>query len=324
MEDCQRYHDLIAAYAAGDISAPDSEDLMAHCQVCADCLGLIELHRSFTALAGDVPEPSEEAFAAMRQRVLNELELNEGYAGMGRRGRRAAVEMRPNLWHALANLFGAHPVAAPALVALMLAIARFGGREAVQPNWSSDSLLRAVQQQAGLSNGLLEFWDAPFTFSNVVMGQTESGSLTLGFDACRYVEAETSPTSALAQEIFMAAIVDSPTLGVRMKAMELAPSRDEPRLQEALIYSLHNDGDMAVRMQALRALGRYPLNTFTEKAMLTTLREDTAVAVRLLALETLAAEAEQVDPTVIRRAVSEAGQATDGVIMQRVAQLLGA
>lgn len=310
MNDCQRYQDLIATYLAGEIGPADLEDLLAHSGQCEDCRSLVQLHRSFATMDTDLPEPSDEAFGAMRRRVLDEL-------GQGRE--RAGV--RPHLGRTLVDWISGYPMPAAAAVVLLLIGAGMAGRWSATPGWSDESLLSAVRVQAAQSTGLAGFWDAPFTFANVAVRQTNTGDLALGFDACRHVEAETSLNSPLAREILLATIIDSPVLGVRLKAMDMAPDLEDARLREALIFTLHNDPNLAVRLQALGALSRGPLDSATQAALLATLREDTAVQMRLLALEALAEQ--QVDPAAIRRAVSEAGQASDGVIMRHAVQVIG-
>jgi hypothetical protein len=305
VRDCQRYHDLIASYIAGDISPAEMQELGAHSIECEHCRGLLELHRSFATAAPDFVDPPDEAFEAMRNRVLDQLESKR--AAFHAPGRvTPGAESKPPFWRTLADWFGAHPVPAPALVVLLLAAAGLVGRWTARPSWSDHLLLRAVEQQAAKSAGLDGFWNAPFTFANVALRQTESGGLSLGFDACRHVEAQTSHSSPLAREILLATIIGSPTLGERIKAIDLAPEADDSRLQEALIYALHNDPNPAVRLQALDVLGRPPLNPAKQDALLATLRDDASVQMRLKALQVLVAQ--QVDSAIIRRALSAAGQ----------------
>jgi hypothetical protein len=199
---------------------------------------------------------------------------------------------------------------------LLLAAAVLVGRWTATPAWSDRSLLRAVEQQAENSAGLDGYWNAPFTFANVALRQAESGGLSLGFDACRRVEVQTSRRSPLAREILLTTIIDSPELGDRIKAMDLAPGTGDSRLQEALIYALHNDPNPTVRLQALDVLGRSALDSAGQAALLTTLSEDASVQMRLKAVELLMAH--QVDPEVIRRAVSQ-DESQDAPVVWRLA-----
>ena len=319
MNECQKFHDLFAAYAVGEIGPSDLEDLLAHSRECDGCHGLVELHRSFAALATDLPEPSDVIFENMRGRVLDRLESQKGRPAALGDPRGGFLEAVKVLWKTLGELFGAHPVPAATCVVLLLLAAGLTGRWTAAPGWSDSTLLRAVQEQAGRSTGLDGFWDATFTFANVAVRQTEAGTLSLGFDVCRHVETDTPRNSPLAGEVLLSTILDSPTLGVRIKAIEIAPELQDVRLQEALVYTLHNDPDQTVRLQALAAISRRLPDAAAQDALLKSLRDDTSVQVRLLALETLTAN--HVDPEAIRQAVSEAGQASDVVIMQHVQRL---
>jgi hypothetical protein len=320
VHDCQRYHDLIAAYVAGDIDLNGLEDLVTHCRRCADCRGMVELHRSLATMATDMPEPSAEVFEAMRNRVLDQLEENRARVGLRGRVPSGVTEPRPPFWSTLADWFAAHPLPAPALVVVLILAAGLAGRWSATPTLSDRSLMRAVEKQAGQSSGLDGFWDATFSFANVAVRQTDDGRLALGFDVCRYMEAETPRSSPLAREVLLATIIDSPTLGVRLKAMDMAPDLRDAQLQEALIYTLHNDPDLAVRLEALAALSRPPLDATKQDALLTTLRDDASVEVRLRALEVLVAQ--RVDPEAILQAASGAEQAGNTAIMQLATEMV--
>lgn len=320
MEDCQRHHELIAAYVAGEIDFAGLEDLVMHCRGCPDCRGMVELHRSLATMAPDVPEPSAEVFDAMRNRVLDRLE--DGWARAGLRGRVPSGIRWPKvpLWGALAGWYAAHPVPAAATAILLLAAAGLAGRWSATPRWSDASLVRAVEEQAGRSTGLDGFWDAAFTVANVAVRRTETEDLALGFDVCRHVETRTPRNSPLAREVLLAAIVESPTLGVRLKAVDVAPDVRDGRLREALVYALHNDPSLSVRLEALRALGRPPLDSIAQNALLATLRADASVEMRLRALEVLVAQ--RVDPAAVLRAASEARQEGSAAVMRVASELL--
>lgn len=320
MDDCQRHHELIAAYVAGEIDFAGLEDLVIHCRGCVDCRGMVELHRSLATMAPDVPEPSAEVFDAMRNRVLDRLEDGWARAGLRERVPSGLTWPKVPLWGALAGRLAAHPVPVAALAMLLLVVGGLAGRWSATPRWSDSSLVRAVEEQAGRSTGLDGFWDAAFTFANVAVRRTETEDLALGFDVCRHVETKTRRTSPLAREVLLAAILESPTLGVRLRAVDVAPDLQDARLREALVYALHNDPSLSVRLEALRALSRPPLDSVAQDALLTTLRADVSVDLRLRALEALVAQ--RVDPAAVLRAASEARQEGSAAVMRVAAEML--
>lgn len=321
MHDCQRYHDLIASYIAGDLGPAEMKELGTHSVECEDCRGLLELHRSFATAALGLVEPSEETFEAMRNRVLDQLEFKRSEAHVSGRSPAGAVDSGRPFWSALPEWLGVRPAYAAAAGILLLAAGGLAGRWTASPEWSDRSVLRAVENQASASAGLDGFWNAPFTIANVALRPTGAGDLSLGFDACRRVEVQTPRSSPLAREVLLSTIIDSPRLGERIKAMDLAPGTDDAHLQDALIYTLHNDPNLAVRLQALEVLGRSPLNAAKQDALLTTLRSDVSVQVRLEALHALSAG--HVDPEIIRRAASEGGQQSDAVLWQLATGTVG-
>ena len=87
------------------------------------------------------------------------------------------------------------------------------------------------------------------------------------------------------------------------------------RLKEALIVTMLNDPDAAVRLNALGVLARYPYNEQSQDALLQTLGHDEDVQMRLTALEELARR--NVGPEMIREAVGEdAPQGTKAILRE--------
>ncbi len=102
--------------------------------------------------------------------------------------------------------------------------------------------------------------------------------------------------------------------------MELTQQILDPKLKEALVFTLHNDPNLAVRTEALKVLGQYPYDAATQEALLATLREDKEVQMRLLALEYLAGKKVHMD--TIRKTVEESYQESDTAVLQYANELI--
>ena len=109
-------------------------------------------------------------------------------------------------------------------------------------------------QQTGLDS----YWDSQFTFANVSVRPQGQGQLALSFDACRHVDLQVAQDSPLAREVLLHAIMEPSSLGSRLQAMEVTPAISDGRLKDALIFTMLNDQNAAVRLNALSVLARYP------------------------------------------------------------------
>jgi hypothetical protein len=141
----------------------------------------------------------------------------------------------------------------------------------------------------------------------------------LSFDVCRHVNMVTPANSPVAKEILLHAILSPAPMGSRMKAMELAPASMDLKLEEAIVFTMHNDPDLAVRLEAMSILTRVPYNNSVQEALMTTLREDESVQMRLLALERLAEK--QVTMEILKKAIDESNMESNPALIQHANKL---
>jgi len=302
------------AYLAGDITPHDLDGLLSHAIGCDECRGILELHRDLAAVGPVIPEPSDEEFRALRQRVLDETARSAPAVS-------SAVSPLRGLYTKLVAGWRQSPVLKPALMAALLVMAVLGGRWSAQDERSpKGDFLDELRRDAALQTGLDSFWDAPISYANVTVRSSEDGTLELGFDACRHVELTTSRESPLAREVLVHAILDQQTLGTRLHALQLVPEMGDDRLRDALVFTLHNDPDPAVRLQALSALDRDPDDDRVQEALLMTLRDDPSVQLRLMALDALALR--RADAQAVRYAIRASDQVGDEAVMQRATRLM--
>jgi len=307
-ERCDDIRELMEDHLAGELAPEDLARIREHCAECADCRELAALHGLLSRAGEEIPVPDADEFQAMRAQVLREVRRP--------RARRVAWELGRDLVR-LARL---HPVAVPALVVLLLAVALLAGRWSAAPATLDDELLqRAVRSQAARSAGLDGFWDAPLSLANVDVRPAPDGRLDLSFDVCQHVEMAADRRSPVVREVLLHAILEPSNLGARLEAMDLTAEVADPALREALIVTLHQDPALAVRLEALRVLARHPFDADVRDALLTTLRRDESVQMRLSALEILAGR--EVDRKAVRRAIDDAGQESDPAVLQYASEI---
>ena len=104
-----------------------------------------------------------------------------------------------------------------------------------------------------------------------------------------------------------------------MKAMSFAAGELEPKVAQAVLFSLRRDESVAVRLAALTALASRLDDDDVRSALMAALRDDPSVQVRLSALEALASH--RVDHGRIREAIRESERPGDQALMVRLADL---
>lgn len=303
MSDCRACREWIESALAGQLPAAQRAELLRHAEVCADCRALLQLHDELAAAAVIVPEPEPGSLAAMREEVLARIA-----------GRGAAPRARRSFAADLAALWRAHPAPAALALAATLAVAvllgaaglppwRAPGASPRTPAQGANALLGELRRTAAARTGLDDFWDTPYSLANVAVRPRTDGMLSMSFDVCRHIDVEADRQSPLAREVLLHAILEPSSLGSRFEAIALSPEIPDDSLKEALILTLREDPSLAVRVNTLATLARYPLDASIQDALVRTLRSDPEVQMRLLALAQLTSR--RVDLEQLRSTVNE-------------------
>ena len=301
MHSCKQIHEIFERYLVGELLPSDKNILDQHLPSCLDCQSLMDMHEELMRIDGPVADPSPEALRAMRSRVLGQISQNNNGGRNSRFNRRVSLFV---------------PAFAAAAV---LVLGVFLGSWFSRPASVDDQLLNAITRQASIERSLEDSWDAPLFFSNVAVRDWNDTRVSLGFDVCRSVDLTTGLNSPVASDILTHAILNSDSMGGRMRAMEIAALSSDERLTTALVVSLQQDPDQTMRISALNALARKGDSEQIQLALLGALRDDDSVQVRLLALEHLVGQSQGLETleTIIR----EGSEATNPAVFQRVREL---
>ena len=307
MSKCNKFKTLIQNYVSGEIAPSELDSLHKHCSSCADCRALLDLHIEMSELGDSIPQPQEPDFQAMRDRVSSQILRDRQRHRSG-----------SSLWD-LTALFRLRPVTALSVMVILLVTAVFLGRWSVgypfqRVQYNDNMLMNAISMQASTQQGLDNYWDAPFSYSNISARPVAGGKVDLSFDVCRRIRTVTASNSPLARDVLSQAILNLAPLGNRMMAMEMVSSSMDPKLYEIIIFAMHNDPEPAIRMEALSILTKEPYNNRLKEAFMTTLRQDKSVQMRLLALRHLAAN--KVGTNILQRIIHEANMESDPAVMQ--------
>jgi hypothetical protein len=308
VSDCAKHETNLALHVAGELSEPDLGPLLAHCRDCRDCRQLLELHRDLVDLSGRAPVPDDARFEALHAQVLREV--------AGRTSRDREPARSPST---LSTRWVLAAAAAVVLFVTGLAVGRVGVSTSGSAGGGvTDRLLAAIETEAHENRTLSDIEDSRFLLSNVSFRRAGPDRVTLGFNVVTHVEMVEPADSPLVREALVQSLLSSPNPGSRLKAMSYAAGAMEPKVRQALIFALHHDESLAVRLQALTTLADELDHPEVQEALLTTLREDESIQVRLLAIDYLAEH--RVDRDRIRRLLQQNPQPGDEALMVRLAE----
>lgn len=311
MSGCRFYQEMMERLLAGELSRRDTTALQDHGQTCQDCAGLLALHKDLLDLGEDRPEPNQADLMNMREQVLRQTVGQETTAHQ---------TSGSSFLRDLQGLWRSHPLTAVLSTAAVLVCAVFIGHKMTPaPTLDQSRLVQEITQQSAMAASLEDYWDAPYSFTNVAVRPRQNGQVALSFDVCRHVDIQQDRSSPLVTEVLLNAILEPSSMGSQFRAMDLTSDIMDERLKQALILTLHNDPDPTVRLNALEALAQHPYGETVQSAFLQVLGQDQDVQMRLTAIEHLSHR--QVDLQTIRSAVGEAGFASDDVVLQKAVSL---
>lgn len=304
MSGCPHVQNTIRALVLAQASPSEREALLEHAGTCPECGQVSNIHTELTRAAASAAEPSASEFAVARMNVLIRAEERAEH--------RDSRGFLRNAW----RLAAAQPAGA-VLVLLSLGLGALVGRLSVGPSVISDELLlRAIQAQAEASIGIAGFWDAPLVYTSVVARPVADDRVALSFDVSRHVDFVTSRESKVAKDVLVHAILDPSPMGARLQAIGLTEEIIDPKLRDAVIFVLHHDPSVAIRLEAIVALAEYPFDTTLQEALLMTLTRDVSVQIRMQALDLL--RSHDVSPETIRDAMDRAGLDRDDPVLWRM------
>jgi hypothetical protein len=296
MSDCEHFHSCLLPE---ELSDSQLQELREHCRECQTCRELYELHEELAVWGDEVRSAELEDLEALRPEVLAKVSRQAGSSP-----RVAAGHSIRGPWF---RGISAASAAAASLVVFVagLAVGRSGVETPAQDavDGIPAGLARAIHADAAANQSLPDVADSRFTYSNVSFRTLDQGRVALDFDVTTHVQLVESAESAVVRDVLVHALLDPSSTGARLKAMSYAGGRMESKVKDALIFTLHQDPSLAVRLKALTILADHLDDGDVEAAVLGALQDDESVQMRLLALDYLAAHDH--DRSRIREVIEE-------------------
>jgi hypothetical protein len=297
VSECARFDAMIERLVASDLSPQDRAALFAHAKECEGCRRLLEIHGELVAAGAQAPEPDEAELDFVQERIQREVRRRRDRKPL----RAAAI--------AAGLIF---PFAAGLILGRALP-ARPDGQI------PSSRLIDALHAEAAANRGLTDVEDSPFNYSNVSFRRVPGDRVALDFDVTTHLASVEPRRSPLVRDVLAQSLLNPSSVGERLKAMSFAAGELEPKLEQAVLFSLRRDESVAVRLAALTVLVSRLDDDDVRGAVMAAMRDDPSVQVRLAALESLASH--RVDHGRIREAIRERERPGDQALMVRLTEL---
>jgi hypothetical protein len=279
MKECKPYEKFFKKYIAGGISTAEEKRLLAHIKTCENCRAIYQLHQSLLDKNVDIPLPEIDAFRKMREQVTRKIRLKKTQVS------------KPWYLNFLDNFM--YYLTKPAFATLLLIavfMVGFLSRSLFfeKSEQSKDYLLKNIKHTAMSNNSLRDVENSPYIFSNVQFREVDDQNIALSFDVATHVELVSSKNDPLVKEVLAQSLLNPEPLGTRLRTLTFAQEIMDPKIKEALIFTMREDPDLAVRMRAMSSLVVYPDDQQIQEVFLQVLKEEESVNMRLMAIDYLA------------------------------------
>ena len=124
--------------------------------------------------------------------------------------------------------------------------------------------------------------------------------------------------SGSGKEMVAQSLVNPSPLGTRLQAIGYAARHSDPKIKQALIFSMLNDSTLAVRLKAMNILKDSEPDEENQAAMVAVLAGEESVQMRLLAMDYLVAS--EADAGRMDRVLDELRRVDDRAVLARAAR----
>jgi len=311
MSGCRTYRRLLKKYLGQDITMAEKNKLFNHSRNCSECRALIDLDEQFSEQNLVFSQPSDEEFTSMRQSVLRNVRQKQ-YQGSNSRLKSQILWLQEILFR---------PAVAYAVALVLffagLSINIFEDQAAFE---NGRSLIRQISYSAGQNSNISDMLNSPYSFSNVEMHPVNQNEVALSFNVSTHLNVVKEKNDPLVKEVLAQSLLNAQPLGKRLKSISYSEEVMDPKIKEALIFTALNDAVPAVRLKALHGLVKYQDDASIKEAMLTILKKEETMQMRLMAIDYLTLN--NIDPERLSEEVSALETQNNNPVFRKVNQYL--
>ena len=300
--DCVRFQGIIEAIVAGAPTSGGADNLARHCRTCPDCVQALEAHQNLSEIGRRFRAAADDDLSELRSRVLMQI------ASPPRRGWLEMLSTPFRMQPAMAAVF-AVVIFLTGIASAWIQVGGDGGTE--------QRLMTDITAEAASNLSLIDVEDSRYTYSNVTFRPLDDRRVSMDFDVTTHVNVVEPAESELVKEVLVQSLLNPSNTGSRLRAISYASNVMDPKVRDSVIFALHHDENLAVRLKALSMLAEQPVDAVVESAVTTTLLEDQSVQMRLEALDYLATHTS--NPESLRQAIEQTDDAVNAALMVRLA-----
>jgi len=304
MSKCKYAPLLYSELISDNPNAPEREKLLSHSQHCPECAQIVSIHRSLTADNAWLDEPNESDFLSLRRQVIRKIRLQE------KEEPDTSILMR---FMALLR----QPALAYSM-AFLLTIGAFilGQRWDQRPTAAEPGILQEIDYTAEKHFSLEQVKNSPYLFSDVRVQAMDDQQITLSFNVSTHLEMTRSINDPLVRDILAQSIINPQSEAYRLNYISYSERIIDPKIKEALLFTLENDSDLPVRLKAMTTLLDYAKDDQIEEAFLKILRQEESMQMRLLAIDYLTQN--KIDGHTLERELGAATTQNNTAILMKV------
>jgi hypothetical protein len=296
---CHEVQNELSLYLYGELEFAREEAIEQHLAECAFCMQALAREKAWHAsLQAENKDVSLDLLSRCRRDLAASLALEK-----------ASSPLKIPLWKRLFGHFdvGSLRWSSSLAYASFLVMLGFGaGRMAKDGVWPTSPSEGVAM--AGLLGGNARVRDVQ---------QGQNGQIRLFIENIREGEVLVDPDDPRVRQLLLESTKDPENPAVRVESVQILIGRSGADIRNALIHSVLNDPNAAVRLKALEGLRHFPGDSATREALKFTLQHDSDPSVRAEAIDVLAPEGDRVDlpPDVITtlRLLAGSGQDDDYV-----------
>jgi hypothetical protein len=311
MKECKKYERLIKQFIANEIGDEDKKLLLEHIQQCKACKSLYEMHNQLETHTIDFPEASAEDYLKVRQSVIRSI-----------RNKKAASDIK---WYQYFSDRFLSIFSRPAVTisfSVILFLIGFFLYPIILPSrgQSNFDLARQLKYTAQQNTDLQQVENSPYIFSDVRFKNVNGDQVEIGFNVSTHMELVRHKDDPLVKEVLAQAVMNPASLGNRLQAISYSEEIMDSKVKEALIFTMLNDNNLAVRIKAMTSLAKYPSDSKIQDAFLKILKNDEQVQLRLLAIDYLTSNLS--NEKNLEEIIRDLNQAKDAGIKYKLSQLI--
>jgi hypothetical protein len=299
---------LIKKFLSGEISRIESAQLEEYVSQNPDFKDLMLTHQKLDDVSFPAPDPESENFSQMRAEVLRKIRL---------RGQKS-----PGIFRELFDKIKDQALRPEMAVAALTLIIGFLLGRALPPDQRTltSSLMEKITSLATANTNLRDVQRSPVIYSNIQYKDIDDNLVSINLDATTNLDFIREKDDPLVHDIMAQTLLSSSNVGSELKAISYTKGIVDPKLKEALIFSMHNTPILAIRMKAISGLTDYKNDNEIKEAFLKVLREEESVKMRLLAIDYLTKI--QVAPDTLQQALNESEVTMSPAVMIKLRNYL--